>query len=861
MAKARWATVATAAVLAMAASVLTPVQPSAAATLNGTTFDPGYIISDERFFDSNAMSIAEIQAFLNAQVTNCRATDPNLPCLRDYVGLTTTKAPGVAGHCTGYDSYGWESAAQIIWRVAQACRINPQVLLVTLQKEQGLVTSTAPTSWMYRAATGYGCPDTAPCDSQYYGFFNQVYRAAWQFRQYTFSPNGWRHRIGTVNVLFHPNGALCGGAPVTIRNQATANLYNYTPYQPDAAALANLYGTGGQCSSYGNRNFWRWFNVWFGSSTANGVPFVEALYVQYGGESGILGAPTSNILSITDAGGGTARAFQNGSIYWTRLTGAHAVTTDFRDRYFAYGGALGALGWPDSERVPISGVAGAEGQYFTLGSLFRSPSTNVHSVIGAFRTAYFASGGATGSLGFPTGEQGPVSGLGGTGAQQTFERGSLYAAPARAPRPVLGAIDTTYGALGGPGGFLGWPASNPGRVAANGGGDAQAFDGGSMYSSSAGAFSVRGAVRNFYWSLGGSAGSIGWPLGEQTCESGACQQAFQGGTIFTSPTGGARVGIPAIEELWDAQGGASGPLGSRASSPIPIAQNGGGYGQAFTGGSVYASAAGAFSVTGTIRNRYWAAAGSAGSLGWPTSAQTCASGLCQQSFQYGTIFASGSTAWIGVPQIESAHAALGGNAGPLGTRVSDAIPIAQNGGGFGQTFVGGSFYYTPSVGAYSVRGAIRSLYWSQGGSAGALGWPTAERECLASGACSQPFQNGWIYYTPSSGTWVGVPQIEQAYADLGGASGPLGARLSGAIPIAQNGGGYGQSYVGGSIYASAAGAFSVTGALRSAYWSQNGSAGTLGWPTAEATCASGVCQQSFQFGEISTSPTGTIITR
>ena len=25
---------------------------------------------------------------------------------------------------------------------------------------------------------GYGCPDTAACDAQYYGFFNQVYSAA-----------------------------------------------------------------------------------------------------------------------------------------------------------------------------------------------------------------------------------------------------------------------------------------------------------------------------------------------------------------------------------------------------------------------------------------------------------------------------------------------------------------------------------------------------------------------------------------------------------------------------------------------------------------------------------------------------------
>lgn len=57
-----------------------------------------------------------------------------------------------------------------------------------------------------------------------------------------------------------------------IRNQATASLYNYTPYQPNAAALAAGYGTGDACSSYGNRNFWNYFSDWFGNP-AGSPPF------------------------------------------------------------------------------------------------------------------------------------------------------------------------------------------------------------------------------------------------------------------------------------------------------------------------------------------------------------------------------------------------------------------------------------------------------------------------------------------------------------------------------------------------------------------------------------------------------------
>src|SRR5690606_7604841 len=71
-------------------------------------------------------------------------------------------------------------------------------------------------------------------------------------------------------ILWHPNTS-CGSSTVYISNQATAGLYIYTPYRPNQAALNNLYGTGDSCSSYGNRNFWRMFNDWFGSTKASGI--------------------------------------------------------------------------------------------------------------------------------------------------------------------------------------------------------------------------------------------------------------------------------------------------------------------------------------------------------------------------------------------------------------------------------------------------------------------------------------------------------------------------------------------------------------------------------------------------------------
>ncbi|HEY6801158.1 MAG TPA: hypothetical protein VI121_10980, partial [Agromyces sp.] len=182
-----------------------------------TEFDPGHIVSDDAFYDSSAMSEKEIQSFLES--VSCRP-DEGVRCLADYLQTTTTQ-PAVGGnHCEEYRGGVRERASRIIAKAAVACGVSPRVLLVLLQKEQSLLTR--PSVSGYERATGYGCPDTADCDTEYFGFFNQVYNAAWQFRQYTEEPDR-QYRVGTVDVGFHPDAA-CGLAPVEIRNQATANL-------------------------------------------------------------------------------------------------------------------------------------------------------------------------------------------------------------------------------------------------------------------------------------------------------------------------------------------------------------------------------------------------------------------------------------------------------------------------------------------------------------------------------------------------------------------------------------------------------------------------------------------------------------
>jgi hypothetical protein len=262
------------------------------------------------------MSVQAIQNFLNAQVPDCDTsgsqtfTAPNgqvmthaqwgamydsanntsigaapYVCLENYVenpsnGQNNLQNPSA--------TIPWgQSAAQIIYNAAQAYNINPQVILTTLQKEQGLVTDNWPWTNEYTEAMGYNCPDSGGC-SGYAGLFQQVNAAAKQYRNYLNNPNNFNYVVGNNNIEYAPG---CSSSTVNIQNQATAALYDYTPYQPSSAVLANTNPTGsnngpggsigGSCNKYGNRNFWWYFNTWFGSSLTSGYTWQPVQQTMY----------------------------------------------------------------------------------------------------------------------------------------------------------------------------------------------------------------------------------------------------------------------------------------------------------------------------------------------------------------------------------------------------------------------------------------------------------------------------------------------------------------------------------------------------------------------------------------------------
>lgn len=299
--------------------------------LSGTDWRAGRIIDDPIFTNQSSMSVQEIQLFLNTKLGTCdtygqqnvtyqypagsgqyvtttralyadRQSNPKptgqqiFTCLKDYyeVPKTAPSSDPVQNNYGYADPLshvpaGAISAAQIILQAAQVNKISPKVLLVTLQKEQGLLSDDWPLNREYLYAMGAHCPDSgaggsANCDANYASFSLQMNEGASLFRYYLDNMNQpwWPYKKPSQNntIQWAVNTA-CGATSVYIDSMATAALYTYTPYQPNQAALNNLYGSGDGCSSYGNRNFWRTFNDWFGMSildcNPNEQPYAEVM--------------------------------------------------------------------------------------------------------------------------------------------------------------------------------------------------------------------------------------------------------------------------------------------------------------------------------------------------------------------------------------------------------------------------------------------------------------------------------------------------------------------------------------------------------------------------------------------------------
>lgn len=297
-------------ILALAIALSGLITPLEANAVTASDWRAGNIIDDSLFTNSSSMSVAQIQTWLDARLRNCdyngtqrselsggvdydrngvitraeygRAKGNPAPftCLNKFYEVPKTQ-PGSRLPANNYGKStipsGAKSAAQLIYDAGRAYNISPKVLLVKLGTESAgpLTSDPWPFQRQYLYAMGAHCPDSGPggsanCDSNYAGFSLQMREAAKLLRWYldSMSQSWWSYKKPrtTNHILWNVVETRCGGSNVYIENSATAALYTYTPYQPNAAALRNMYGTGDGCSAYGNRNFWRVYNDWFGSS-------------------------------------------------------------------------------------------------------------------------------------------------------------------------------------------------------------------------------------------------------------------------------------------------------------------------------------------------------------------------------------------------------------------------------------------------------------------------------------------------------------------------------------------------------------------------------------------------------------------
>ncbi|MCL1839706.1 hypothetical protein FWF89_01745 [Candidatus Saccharibacteria bacterium] len=516
-----------------------------AAAADMSKFNPGRIIDDAVFYNKDTMTVEQIQAFLNNKVPICNTythpTKPEeaAPCLKDYRETTNTKSADA--FCNGYGAIN-QSAAEIIYGVAQSCGINPQVLIVKLQKEQGLVTDTWPRdSWLarqnggnppypqvnfqYRSAMGYGCPDTALCDSVYYGFFNQIYYAARQFKRYRADPTGFNYVAGrNNNIPWHPSTGVCGYSTVFIENQATAGLYNYTPYRPNAAALASSYGSGDACSSYGNRNFFSYFTDWFGSTVGMSVP--DELQERYELLSGAIGKAIGVYHRESD--GRVWQTFENGTIIYHPNTGAWEILNGtVHNRWAALGGSLGKLGKPKSGTNSESD--GRVWQTFENGTIIYHPNTGAWEVMdGAIHTKWGSIGGSFGVIGKPTNEFQEKD----IWSWQDFEKGGIIAKGDKAISMQSPELYSGWKVAINDSVDIGFPITMQhyepdGRIW-------QTFEHGTIiYHPDTKAWVVAHGPLHDYWAKnGGSLGKIGRPIANQSESDDVISQKFQNGTIF-----------------------------------------------------------------------------------------------------------------------------------------------------------------------------------------------------------------------------------------------------------------------------------------------------------------------------------------
>ncbi|RJQ33944.1 hypothetical protein C4566_02810 [Candidatus Parcubacteria bacterium] len=211
-------------------------------------FDYNNIVSDEEAQNYKAMSQMEIKTFLKEQNSY----------LANFFYSGNNPGPNESSDDPEVEFIKTRSATEIIYNAAQEAKINPQFLLVMLQKEQSLIEDSDPDERQLNYAMGYYCFDGQPCNPRFKGFGKQVRSTALQFRWYLDNIDDYTYQPGKSSCIDDGTPDLpCSSAGVEIKpeNTITAALYVYTPHIHGNKLFATIwdrYGFGGTATGDDN---------------------------------------------------------------------------------------------------------------------------------------------------------------------------------------------------------------------------------------------------------------------------------------------------------------------------------------------------------------------------------------------------------------------------------------------------------------------------------------------------------------------------------------------------------------------------------------------------------------------------------
>lgn len=351
--------------------------------------------------------------------------------------------------------------------------------------------------------------------------------------------------------------------------------------------------------------------------------------------------------------------------------------------------------------------------------------------------------------------------------------------------------------------------------------------------------------------LGGSA-FIGNPVGSRRSTSAGQAQDYERGGVYAPVGGRPRAVHGAIGASYRSRGAETSVLRFPLTDELPSAR--GGAHNIFQGGAIHWSPSiGARATGGSIDVR-WAETGrERGILGYPLTDETPTPTRpgAYNHFENGSIYwgpATGAHEVHGT--IRSVWAGMGWENSALGFPTTGENRTPRRAGAYSH-FQNGSIYWSPTTGAHPVSGAVRDVWARLGWENSAIGFPAdVQRATPAKPGSYQHFENGSIYWSQATGGHEVRGNIRSTWSAQGWENGALGFPTTDEVRTPNGKGAY-NHFQGGSVYWSpTTGAHAVDGAIRDRWASMGWESSHLGFPSGAATAVPEGVRQQFQGGAV-----------